>query len=152
MKKLLVFIMLLICLCVTFAFKNVKNPLWNMVGVDRVCLISSENYEKSLDVEAVNCGDLVFNFCTLEVARENISNIDLKGLEFYFSNIPINDVLKNLKADIVSEELVNSIYIINAYTPYFSQNVFVKNKKVNVQLAVSEGRLIAGFPMILTGF
>ena len=146
MKKIVVFLIVLACLCVPFVIK--KQTIFQMPNIASVCLVTGQKEEFAL--QTVQSGDLVFNFCSLEEARQHLSEIDVKGLQFYFANQPIDEVLQTLKADIVSEENVNDIYIINAYTPYFADSVFVQNKKVNLQLAISNGKLIAGFPMILT--
>ena len=152
MKKLFVFLFLICCLGATFAFKNEKTPIFAFNEIDEVCFVDDKNYE-NLDLEAVNCGDLVFNFCSLSVARENFSKIDdAKAVQIYLSDISLEEILKKLDAKIVSEENVQNIQIINAYTPHFSKSVFVEHKKVNLQIAFKDGQIVAGFPMILTGF
>ena len=151
MKKLFVFLLLICCLGATFAFKNENNPIFSLDGIEKVCFVDDEKYE-IMDVQAVNCGDLTFNFCSLSEAKENISKINFKAVQLYFSDISTQKLLKTLKASVISEENVQNISIVNAYTPYFSDSVLVENKKVNLQIAVKDGQVVAGFPMILTGF
>ena len=152
MKKLVVFVLLLACLGATFAFKNEKNPLFQMPA-EQVCFVDEKSYSDIFDVETVQCGDLIFNFCSLQDARENLGKIkDFKAIQFYFSSISCEELLKTLKAEILSEESPEGLRIINAYTPYFSKSVLIGNKKVNLQIALREERIVAGFPMLLTGY
>ncbi len=152
MKKLLVFVFLLTCLGCTTFFKLETNPLFNLNGVDRVCFISSVALDKT---ESVNCGDMVFNYCSLSTAKENLSDFkeDLIGVEFYFDeSVNLDEILTILKAEIISQFESDNLVVLSAYTPYYQDCVYVNGKKVNVQIAISGGCVIAGFPMLLTGY
>lgn len=153
MKKLFVFLILLGCLCSTFAFKNQKNPIFDAKNVEKVCFVDEKSYDDDFFVESVQCGDMFFNFCSLDEAKKHIDQLKtFKAMQFYFVSTPAADILESLKAKIVSTERVENIEIINAYTPYFDKSVVVQGKKVNLQLAAKDGDIVAGFPMILTGF
>ena len=151
MKKVLVFVFLLCCLGATFVFKNGKNPIFSLPA-EEVCFVDEEDCSDLLEAETVRCGDLIFHFCSLEKAKENFDKIKFEAVQFYFSSIQVDEVLRLLKADVISEENVDGLKIVNAYTPYFSKSVFVENKKVNLQIASRENKIVAGFPMLLTGY
>ena len=152
MKKLVVFVLLLACLGATFVFKNEKNPIFSLPA-EEVCFVDEKSYADKFSIETVQCGDLIFNFCSLKDARANVDKIgDFKAVQFYFSSISVDKILDCLKADIISKEEVEGLEIVNAYTPYFSKSVNIKNKKVNLQIALKEGQIVVGFPMLLTGY
>ncbi len=152
MKKLIVFVLLAICLGVTFEFKNAKMPIFSLPAQE-VCFVDDSSYAEKFDVETVQCGDLIFNFCSLNQASKNIDKVkDFEAIQFYFSSTSAEEILKNMKAKIISEENVDGIQIVNAYTPFFAKSVSLNNKKVNLQIASKDGLVIAGLPMILTGY
>lgn len=152
MKKLIVFVLLLACLASTLAFKNEKNPIFSLPA-QQVCFVDEKSYADKFEVETVQCGDLIFNFCSLEEAKKNLEKVEnFKAMQFYFSTTSFEEIIKTLKADVVSRENVENLEIINAYTPFFSKSVLLDGKKVNLQIAVKDGLVVAGFPMILTGF
>ena len=153
MKKLIVFIFLGLCLFATGFSKLKRNPLFEAYGVEKVCFVANNHCEVE-GVECVECGDMTFNFCTLEVVRKNLDKLqkDLIGLQFYFEDADSDGILRSLNADVVSTENIDGLVVLNCYTPYFDKSVFVKCKKVNLQIAIQEGKVVAGFPVLLTGF
>lgn len=152
MKKVVVFVLLLSCLGATYAFKNENNPIFSLPA-EQVCVVDDEDLSDLLEAESVHCGDLIFNYCTLQKAKENFEKIkNFDAIQLYFTSTAQDEVLKALKASITSEEFVDGLKIVNAYTPYFSKSVFVKSKKVNLQIASKDGLVVAGFPMLLTGY
>ncbi len=151
MKRLIVFVLLLCCVATTLLVGYKSNPLFNLEGVERVCFVSNRAYD---DLESVNCGDLVFNFCTMETAKQNLKRYTdgAKALQFYFEDVSKEVLLKKLMATVICESEVEGVTVIVAYTPYYQDCIFVDNKKANLQLAEKDGQLVAGFPAILTGF
>lgn len=151
MKKFLVFILILVCFCAISLFKTQTNPLLACENVEKVCFVSSGNIE---DMESVKCGDMVFNYCTLKQANEKLSKIesDLKGVEFYIKDISFEKLCEILKVEVVSQSQVGDLNVFCCYSPYGQENVTIDGKKVNVQIAVYDDLVLAGFPMLLTGF
>ena len=151
MKKLIVFMLLLGCLSATLLVKFESNPLFNIDGVEKVCFVSTRQYD---ELESVNCGDLVFNYCTLETAKQNLKRYSdgAKAVQFYFNSMTSEDLLKQLKATVISVDEVEGMLVTLAYTPYYQECIFVDGKKVNVQIAEKDGKVVSGFPAILTGF
>lgn len=151
MKRLIVFCLLIAGLFSAIVFKPQTNPLFSIDGVEKVCFVANEKFE---NLENVNCGDYVFNYCSLQTAKENLEEFQKKSkaVQVYYHDVSLEEVLNKLKANVVSEENIENIKVVVAYTPYVQDCVFVKNKKANLQLAEKDGKLIAGFPAILTGF
>lgn len=68
------------------------------------------------------------------------------------NNVDAEEILNILKATVVQENEIENLRLIYAYSPYYQDSVMVDGKKVNLQLAFDGDNLIAGFPLILTGF
>ncbi len=152
MKRLVVFMFLLCCLGSTALFKFESNPLFNLEGVEKVCFIADAEL---VEAEGVNCGDLVFNYCSLSTAKKNLSEYEKNsiGVEFYFqSDVNLEKILTILKADIVTKIEYENLTVLSAYTPYYQNCVYVDGKKINLQIAISDTNIIAGFPVLLTGY
>lgn len=150
MKKLIVFILILGCLTSTLFIKSWNNPIYNMAGVERACIVSGVQYK---DMESVECGQVYFNFCTYSQAKEKLNSADpIKCLQLYFNNLTVEELMKTLRMDVVKTEEVENMTIYCGYSPYWSDCIYLDGKKVNVQIAVKEGSIIAGFPAILTGY
>ncbi len=153
MKRVIVFVFLILCLVMTNLGKLQRNPLFAIDGVEKVCFISGDSFD-AYGVETVKCGELAFNFCSVETARKNLRNFNknLLGIQFYFSNVQKDDILKSLKSEIVCEEAINKLKVLNCYTPYYQDCIYINGKKVNMQIALSEENIVAGFPVLLTGY
>ncbi|MBP3431500.1 MAG: hypothetical protein J6K39_01420 [Clostridia bacterium] len=153
MKKLIVFMFLLCCFVGTIFFKDEKNPFFSIDGIEKVCFAANEKIG-CFDVEGVHCGDLVFNFCSIETAKSNLSELkkQSKSMQLYFQGGDVHQLLDSLKAEIVSTSEHEGLMVFNCYTPYEQSCVYVENKKVNLQIAVEGEKIVAGFPVILTGF
>ena len=154
MKKFIVFIFLAGCLgCTGFVKLKARDSIFDLSGVKKVCLVCEEELE---EMESVRCGDYVFNYCSLDIAKEKYDALSTKGVQLYFEEVDLDEFLdelfKQLKIEVVSESHVKEISILQCYTPYFQDCVYIDNKKVNVQIATTSEGVIAGFPMILTGF
>ena len=153
MKKLLVFILILAC-CISSVFiKNDINPIFNFSNIDKVCIVSASNFQNDGEIESVACGDKYFNYCSLDVARTKIRELknDFDAIQFYLSG-NVDEFLNKMKFQLVSTSSIEGIEIYYGYTPYYQDCVFVDGKKVNMQVAVVGESIIAGFPLILTGY
>lgn len=148
MKKLLVFGLIVLMLLLTTFVKNEKNPLFALA--DRVCLVV-EDGALSGD-EIVDMGEVDFVYLGGEEAKEAVKKTKVEGLEFYISALTKDEILKLLKATVLSESVVEGMQITYAYSPYYQNSVTLDGKKVNLQIAERDGEIIAGFPLILTGY
>ena len=72
MKKLIVFVFILLCFCILTLNKQSKNPLLSKQNVESVCLVT--DYE-IVDSESVYCGNLVFNYCDITQANGKINQL-----------------------------------------------------------------------------
>lgn len=135
-------------------FKTARNPIFELSDVQQACFVSPYDFADEMPVESVNSGDLVFNYCSWHTAKANLSklNKDAEGMQLYFQQIDLQNLLVTLKAECVSTEELGDLTVINAYTPYYFDCVYVQNKKVNMQIALKENQVVVGFPMILTGY
>lgn len=152
MKKIVVFLMILACVCSTLNFK--KSSLFDLEGVERVCFISEKNYQNE-EISTVECGNKFFNYCSFSTAKRNIENWknDLDGIQFYYKDTNLEQILKNLKFQQISEQKLDNLQIFYGFTPYYSDCIVLEGKKINVQIVVSEeGTILAGFPVVLTGY
>ncbi len=154
MKKILIFVLILSCLCSTLLVKNETNPIFNFENVEKVCFVSASDFQEIDDVESISCGGKFFNYCTLGVAKQNLSKLNKNSdaVQFYLSDDDVDTLFKQMKFEIVSTSQIESLTIYCGYTPYCQTCVYLDGKKVNMQLAVCEGYIVVGFPMILTGY
>lgn len=153
MKKMLVFVLILVFLCLTSLVKFEENPLWKFDNIGKVCFVSAENYQSD-EIESVKCGDKFFNFCSLKTAKERIKLLskNADGMQFYLQNGALDTIFDKLKYQQVSQVDIDDLTVYCGYTPYFQDCVYLDGKKVNVQIAAIGDDVIVGFPMILTGY
>ena len=146
------FLLIAVCLCMIIPSKMKKGVISLAEDVQQVCLIADENLEQE-NVESVICGDMIFNYCTLDIAKKSINELtNIKGIQFEFKEKTEEDLLKMFKANKVLEEEVDGMSIKYCFTPYYDKYVLLEEKKINLQLAFKEGKIVAGFPLILTGY
>lgn len=153
MKKIIVFVLLIAAICSTAFVKFEKNPLFDVGQVEKVCFVNSRPISGE-GIDAVYCGDMVFNYCSLETAQKNLKNLknDAKGIEFYIKNVKIDDILTKLDAEVISNQTIDQLCVICAYTPYYQDCIYINGKKANLQIAHINNQIIVGFPTIFTGF
>ena len=153
MKKIVVFVLLICCLFTTMLVKVEKNPLFEISGVEKVCFVSGKNYACE-GISSVQCGSKFFNFCSLETAKERLEDLkkNMEGLQFYFEEVSLQEVASALKFEVVMLDKLENMTVYCGYTPYYQDCVYLNNKKINVQIAEQNGKIVAGFPMILTGY
>lgn len=148
MKKMVSFLLIVSCLCSPFVLDT--KSLFSLSEIDDVCFVSNGKIEGSYDV--VYSGDKVFSYFTPNEAKKVDLNQKIDAVELFFEDFNLESIKKHLNLQIISEEKYGDINVILGYTTLFKDCVYVEGKKVNVQLAVYDDKLIAGFPMILTGY
>ena len=153
MKKLMLFLLVLACLIPTMFSKVDTNPLFYLDGVEKVCFVAERKFEVE-GVEVVQSGNLYYNYCSLETARENIKDFNrkLRGFQFYFKDCDVQGLLTKLKCEILTTTEIGNMTVLCGYTPYYENNIYVNSHKVNLQIAETEDEVIVGFPLILTGY
>lgn len=148
---MLVFIFLAICLSLTSLKNESVDFLLNDFRVENVCFVTAENVE-SEEVEPVMCGNKYFNYCTVDVAKKLINEIDYDAIQLYLNTESFENLKKTLKYQNVKMEKIDNLCIFYGYTPFYQDCVYIDNKKVNVQFVLNDNNLVVGFPMILTGY
>lgn len=149
MKKLIVFLLIIVFISITSFVKNSQNPLFYFNDVNRVCLVVDAG---SLDGEVINCGNKDFVYYSKEDALEKINNSKIYAKQFYFDDVNLKEILSVLNADIVSTQEFEDLKIYYCYTPYEQDCVYIENKKVNLQIVFKSNEIVAGLPLILTGY
>lgn len=149
MKKIIVFILILGCLSFVAYSKNGEKSIFDLNNITKVCLVSSEKYA---DAESVECGKKYFNYCSVSTAEEIIKKAEVDAVQVYIEGYSFDKFKQDYNLEIVSSLSIGEMQIINAWSSLFKDSVLIGNEKVNVQIAVCENKLIAGFPMILTGY
>lgn len=153
MKKFIVFMLIIGCLVSTFHFKSQTSPILSLKNIENVCFVNDKKFEYA-DIQNIESGNLVYNYCSLSTARKYLNELqkDCKGIQLYFDSLDFKEILKTLKAEIISQSEIEGIKILYCFTPYYDQAIFQDGKKINLQIALKEGKMIAGFPLILTGY
>jgi len=100
-----------------------------------------------------------FNVGTLtQYTDENMKNLKYKksilGESIYFTNLNVENALNKLKAKIQFTEYIanKDLSILYCTSPLINKNVKVKNKSVNLQIAITEEYVVIGWPLILGSF
>lgn len=150
MKKIIVFVLVLFMVGLSYFAKNKEIPLFNLDSATKVCFVVDEN-EKILG-DITQCGTKKFVYMSLAEAREEVGKIKFDAVQFYFDKDVLNDVLEEMKAEKVSSQKVQGADVEYYYSPYFQDSVLIEGKKVNMQIALKDGEVIAGLPLILTGY
>lgn len=149
MKKIIVFIILLSTLT-SLSFFHKEFKLLDLKGINKVCFVSDEKFG---NFDVMNCGDKYFNFCSLEEAKKNLDKIkNSSAIQLYFDQKNLKDFLKEIKCEDFQKNYADGFVILYGWSPYFDKFVYVDNKKINVEIALKDDKMIAGFPAILTGF
>ena len=150
MKKLIVFMMIVLMVSLTYFVKNDYNPLFAYAGTTKVCLVVKDGALS--EGEIVDSGNVDFVYLSKEAGLNAVSKVSVEGLEFYLSGAIQEEILALLKASVIKESTIDNINLVYAYTPYYQDSIIMEGKKVNLQLALYGEEIIAGFPIILTGY
>lgn len=151
MKKLFAFLFIIALVMGGFSFSNGAEGIFAVEGVQKVCFVSGEEFGD--EFECVKCGEKVFNFCSYDEAKAK-TNLAKKAdaVQFYADEKELGAMLKQIKFQQLFTEKVEQIEIFYGFSPCFSSSIMLDGKKVNVQIAKKDGKVILGFPMIMTGF
>ena len=148
MKKMILFLLVVSCLCCPFILG--EKCVFSLPEIDYVCFVSEEEIDGAYD--KVFSGNKIFSYCTLEEAKKVYLSQKIDAVELFFEKFDLKTIEKKLDLQVVSIEEFEGLKVILGYTPCYKDCVYVDGKKVNVQLAVYDDKMIAGFPMILTGY
>ena len=139
MKKLIVFFILVMVLF----YVNQTNQTFTLTDYftgEYITYSSIPESESSISL----------GFCHLNNNTKSSSTI---GESITISDFEISSAIKTLKANIIkSEYLGNGTTVIYAYSPLINTYVSLENKKVNLQIALTDNKTTIGWPLILGSF
>ncbi len=149
MKKLLAFIFAVLPLFGLSFLRGEKSEIFEIPGIEKVCIVTKQNPAKQ---NALSTLGYNYVFVKPDEASSLSNEIETEGILLYISNDNLNKIQKSLNMLVFSTEEVEGKKIIQGYTEKYKDSITLRNKKVNVQIAVENGKMIVGFPMILSGF
>ena len=152
--RLAIFLLISFCLiCVPN-----QNPVFNYHGADDITYfyyVCAKDL-KLENVTVTTCGEQSIVECKPYQAK-NIKNklgqilgesIRIKNCD----NNTIDDILNNYIDIVLYEENIDDYRLIYCYDKTLSNNIFLKDKKVNIQIAIKNNEVNIGYPLILNGF
>lgn len=95
------------------------------------------------------------------IVTTNLQNISIgKGLQktsgqsicFFGSKVDAEKLLKLLQAKVVFSEILQDIVCIYAYSPRLNGFVVADGEKINIQIALSQGKVHIGTPLLLGSY
>ncbi len=149
MKKLVVFILIIISVFLTTFVKDKLNPLFACANVYEVCLVVDNN---AITGDVIKCGNKDFVYLNKEEGLEKVKQCKVYSTQFYLKDISLFDILDLLEGYVVIEQEFSDLEIYYCYTAMEQDCVYIDNKKVNLQIVLRENDVVAGMPLILTGY
>lgn len=149
MKKLIAFILLTLPLFGLLFLNNNSFNLSKMEGITKACFITKKHVDIGEVVETASYNYVYVSPSQIEIARKKI---EAEGIVVYFEGIDFNSLKNQLKMIVFSEEEIEGKKVICGFSPLLKKEIRLDNKKVNVQICIENESIIAGFPLILTGF
>lgn len=133
---------------------------------DIVFLNVAQNYDGTISfytsypqsIDGANCvinGNSGIVSCNSQSANKVYSKLNgIVGISFVTKgdNKTLTHIFDDLKLTILSKECVDKFIIYLAHTSLFSNHIMVDNKKVNIQIALKDGDIIIGTPVILGSY
>lgn len=93
--------------------------------------------------------------CSSNTAQKVYSKLKgIVGISFCVqgNNKTLSHIFDDLKLQIKSQNNVGKITTYLAYTNLFSNHIMLDNDKINIQIAVNDGSIIVGMPIILGSY
>ncbi len=133
-----------ICLCLTaaFVFLCVNVCRFSNIEGERVFYLSSAS-SQGLRTELLHISEM-FDVRGESIRFEVEKDCDKMGLA--------KELAKKFGAEIVLMEEACGTVSYYAYTPVFSDGIWIENKKINLHIALGEGVGAVGSPIIFDGF
>lgn len=144
MKKILL-LFFIIPFALGFYLKINPSKIFSLNGVEKVCVVTDEEVEEFNSLKTAQCNYVMFD------SIEDAEKVKPKGFVIYMKS-DIDKIKDELNLMIDRSEEIDDMKIYYGFTPNFSDFVLSNNKRINAQIVVRGEDVIAGFPMILTGF
>lgn len=149
MKKLIVFILLLMPLCFLALKKPICGDIANFDVVTKACVVTKE------DVGENAVSTLQYNYLLVDGKEDLLkvaTDLNAEGLILYLKKDDYEKFTKTLNMLTLKQKIIDNKTIVYAFTPQYSKTVFMENKKVNMEIVFEKDDVIIGFPTILSGF
>lgn len=149
MLRIIAFLFVTLLLSAASWFSPKENFL---EGADKVTFVTSEQC-KIEDAQITFSGGQTY-VTVAESQTKNVRNQlrKVQGTIYYFNDLSKEKQLFSLLNFKMPEKNIAGSRVVTGYTSSYKDFVLVDNKKVNVQIAVTDSQIIVGFPLILTGF
>lgn len=100
------------------------------------------------DFEHTLCGSMVLFTLTKEEFFDNKDNLNYFSMSIESEEMDAESLLNAVGALIKFEQSLESLQIYYAYSEKLGEAVVIDGQRVNLQIAVRDGKLIAGSPLI----
>lgn len=148
MNKVIVFFILIGIFVATFYFTSEINPIFTMENVVDACVVS----DRAISVENIKNGQKYYNYCKYDEVKDLLQHNQCDALQLSFDKRNEKEIKKQCKFQEISRQKLGDIEILYGYTPFWHDCKYVDGKKVNMQIAIYDAKVIAGFPLLLTGY
>lgn len=158
MKKMIAFLLLCgTCFGFYAACKiNGANEFHSLAtaAAKSVCFVTNVQADiQDENVKIVPSGNQYYIYMPIRLQEKYSSLAGICGYVYYYPpSVPVDALQAELMQFASSYQNIGKTRVVTGYTNRFADFCFVNGKKVNIQLAVTEGAVIVGYPMILTGF
>lgn len=147
MKKLIVFILLILPIFLIFFNRSLDECLFCLENVESAIVVTKDHTEEGLST-------LQYNYILVDKNEIDKKMIDVneEGIILHLSDVSLEKIKKSLNFFEIKTEKLGKKTILYGYTPNYKRSYNLNNKKANVQIVYDNGHAIVGFPSILSGF
>lgn len=151
MKKLAVFCIVVVALILP-DFLVQKQSVLDFDSVKAVSFVTDCESATKFNLDFVQNGSDAIAQVDVKQASELYQKIQPKCIVLSLDEKDLSKLTNFLNLKHFYQQNLDDMEIIYGYTDKFEDFTFVDNKKINVQIAVRQGDVVAGFPLIMTGF
>lgn len=144
MKKILL-LFFIVPLALGWFIKNEPSRVLSLDGIEKICIVTDEEVEEFDSLKTASYNYVLFD------SSEEANRVKPKGIVLYL-NTQLDKLKQQLKLIVDRTEKINDMEITYGFTPQYDGFILSNNKRINTQIVVQGDKIIAGFPMILTGF
>ena len=69
-----------------------------------------------------------------------------------FEEKNLDKFVSRLGLEIICKKCIEDRFVIEAYTNKLAKHMLIKNRKVNIQISIFDGKCIVGYPLIKNSF
>ena len=154
MKKIAVFLFLIILLAFALHYNDKTLPLFSLysAGTCEFTVVKDTNKNIPSFASSITCGQNLFIKADISLGGYLQKQLkDILGVTIVV-NDDISNVLKNLQIKISKSELQNENTHIFGFSPLFEKSVFIGGKKCNMHIVIQKEHIIIGYPIILGSY